>query len=43
MNMKKFPHPFIVKIIDEFIDSQGRLCLVQEHYTEGDFKDYLIK
>jgi hypothetical protein len=27
-NMKAFPHPFIVKIIDEFLDSSGQQCLV---------------
>ena len=42
-NMKKFPHPFIVKILDDFTDSAGYLCLVQELYTEGDFSKYLEK
>ena len=26
--MKNFPHPFIVKIIDDFIDSEDRQCIV---------------
>jgi serine/threonine protein kinase len=40
-NMKAFPHPLIVKIIDDFLDSAGHLCLVQEFYPEGDFSNYL--
>jgi serine/threonine protein kinase len=39
--MKAFPHPLIVKIIDDFMDSAGHLCLVQELYPEGDFSNYL--
>jgi serine/threonine protein kinase len=31
--MKNFPHPFIVKIIDDFIDSDQRQCIVQELYS----------
>ena len=31
--MKNFPHPFIVKIIDDFIDSKNRACIVQELYN----------
>ena len=42
-NMKAFPHPFIVKIIDDFEDSTGHLCLVQELYPDGDFCKYLLK
>jgi len=42
-NMQAFPHPLIVKIIDNFEDSAGHLCLVQEYYPEGDFSDYLKK
>jgi hypothetical protein len=34
--MKKLHHPFIVKIIDDFIDTDGYLCLVEELYNEGD-------
>jgi hypothetical protein len=41
--MKAFPHPFIVEIIDDFMDSTGHLCLVQDLYPEGDFCDYLNK
>ena len=26
--MKENPHPFIVKVIDDFIDNNGRLCIV---------------
>ena len=39
--MKELPHPFIVKILDDYIDSDDRMCIVHELYTEGDFKDYL--
>ena len=41
--MKNFTHPFIVKIIDDFIDSEGRQCIVQELYTRGDFKKFLCE
>jgi len=41
--MKAFPHPLIVKIIDEFMDSTGHLCIVQKFYPEGDFSHYLSK
>jgi serine/threonine protein kinase len=41
--MKNLHHPFIVKIIDDFIDSQGHLCIVQELYNEGDLAVYLEK
>ena len=26
--MKENPHPFIVKVIDDFIDNSGHLCMV---------------
>jgi len=39
--MKDYPHQFIVKIIDDFIDSEERQCIVQELYTEGDFNEFL--
>ena len=26
--MKEHPHPFIVKVIDDFIDNAGHLCIV---------------
>ena len=39
--MKNFPHPFIVKIIDDFIDTKKRQCIVQELYNEGDFNEFL--
>ena len=26
--MKENPHPFIVKVIDDFLDDAGHLCLV---------------
>jgi hypothetical protein len=26
--MKEQPHPFIVKIIDDFIDNAGHMCIV---------------
>jgi serine/threonine protein kinase len=41
--MKELPHPFIVKIIDDFIDSDGHLCMVQELYSEGDLAKYINK
>ena len=30
--MKENPHPFIVKVIDNFLDKSGRVCIVQELY-----------
>jgi serine/threonine protein kinase len=30
--MKENPHPFIVKVIDDFLDNSGHLCIVQELY-----------
>jgi serine/threonine protein kinase len=39
--MKAFPHPLIVKLIDNFKDSEGHLCLVLERYNDGDFSKYL--
>jgi serine/threonine protein kinase len=39
--MKNFPHPFIVKIIDDFIDSEDRQCIVQELFSQGDFEKFL--
>ena len=30
--MKENPHPFIVKVIDDFLDNSGHLCMVQELY-----------
>jgi serine/threonine protein kinase len=39
--MKKHEHPFIVKIIDDFIDASGHQCIVQDHYEIGDFKRFL--
>ena len=41
--MKKFNHPFIVNIIDDFIDSEDYLYIVQELYPDGDFQNYLEK
>ena len=38
---KAIDHPFIVKIIDNFEDNEGHLCMVQELYPEGDFNKYL--
>jgi hypothetical protein len=35
--MKELHHPFIVKIIDDFIDDDSYKCLVEELYNEGDF------
>jgi serine/threonine protein kinase len=31
--MKENPHPFIVKVIDDFLDNTGHLCMVQELYN----------
>jgi serine/threonine protein kinase len=36
--MKKLTHRFIVKILDDYIDSDEHQCIVHELYTEGDFK-----
>ena len=40
-NMKAYPHPLIVKLLDEFINSNGNKCLVLELYQDRDFKKYL--
>ena len=39
--MKNFPHQFIVKIIDDFINSQDHQCIVQELYDQGDLNKFL--
>jgi hypothetical protein len=39
--MKAFPHPFIAKLLDDYIDPAGHFCLVLERYHDGDFKNYL--
>ena len=39
--MKENAHPLIVKVIDDFIDNSGHLCMVQELYTQGDFNEFL--
>ena len=39
--MKSNTHPFIVKIIDDFLDDAGHQCIVQNLYTEGDFSRFL--
>ena len=39
--MKENPHPFIVKVIDDFIDNSGHLCIVQELYDKSDFFKFL--
>ena len=39
--MKKHEHPFIAKIIDEFKDSSGHQCIVQNYYEQGDFAQFL--
>ena len=26
--MKEYPHPFIVKVIDDFLDNSGHLCMI---------------
>ena len=36
--MKNHEHPFIVKIIDDFNDTYGHQCIVQDYYKEGDFE-----
>jgi serine/threonine protein kinase len=41
--MKELTHPFIVKIIDDFINSDGNLCIMQVLYPEGDFSKFLEK
>jgi serine/threonine protein kinase len=40
--MRNFHHPFIVKIIDTFVDSSGFNCIIQELYSEGDLNQYLL-
>ena len=39
--MKKHEHPFIVKIIDDFIGNSGHQCIVQNYYDQGDFAEFL--
>ena len=39
--MKELNHPFIVNIIDDFINSTCNLCIMQELYLNGDFSNYL--
>ena len=41
--MKENPHPFIVKVIDDFLDNSGHLCMVQELYDKSDFCKFLIE
>jgi len=41
--MKTKPHPFIVKVIDDFLDNSGHLCMVQELYEQSDFCKILIE
>jgi serine/threonine protein kinase len=41
--MKEYPHPFIVKVIDDFVDNAGHQCMVQELYTQGDFSTFLYE
>jgi serine/threonine protein kinase len=41
--MKAFPHPLILKIIDDFVDSAGHLCIVKDRYFEGNFSEYFLK
>ena len=41
--MKENPHPFVVKVIDDFLDTSGHLCMVQELYDKGDFCKFLIE
>ena len=40
--MNNFQHPFIVKIIDTFVDPSGFNCIIQELYTEGDLNQYIL-
>jgi len=39
--MKKNEHPFIVKIIDDFIDNSSHQCIVLNYYDQGDFAKFL--
>ena len=41
--MKENPHPFIVRVIDDFLDDFGHQCLVQELYSQGDFSQFLFE
>ena len=41
--MKENPHPFIVKVIDDFLDNSGNFCMVQELYNQSDFCKLLIE
>lgn len=42
-NMKAIPHPLMVKIIDDYIDSAGHLCIVNDLYSDGSLRDYVMK
>jgi hypothetical protein len=39
--MKKHDHPFIVKIIEDFISASGNQCIVLNYYHQGDFSKFL--
>jgi serine/threonine protein kinase len=39
--MKENPHPFIVKVFDNFLDNNRHLCIVEEYFSEGDFYKFL--
>jgi hypothetical protein len=41
--MKNHDHPFIVKVIDEFIDTSKFQCIVQNYYDQGDFNKFLYE
>ena len=41
--MKEDPHPLIVKVIDDFIDDVGHICIVKEMFREGDFDRFLFR
>ena len=41
--MKEYPHAFIVKVIDDFLDNSGYQCMVLEIFIQGDFSKFLIE
>jgi hypothetical protein len=41
--MKKYEHPFIVKIIDDFISPDNHQCTIHNLYDRGDFASFLLE
>ena len=39
--LKQLEHPFIVKLIDHFIDEKDRVCFVTEYCNGGDLENFI--